>query len=632
MVVEVLAPRANVPRILSAFVLFLLSSLLPAQELRLPLQEGSLRFAVIGDAGTGKRAQYEVAEQLALFHRKSSFELVLMLGDNLYGREGPGDYKKKFELPYKPLLDADVKFYAALGNHDNPKQRFYSLFNMGRKRFYAFRPAPQVQLFALDSTRMNRAQLSWLEEALRSSDSRWKICFFHKPIYSSGKRHGSSMKLRRKLEPLFVRYGVNVVFAGHDHVYERLKPQNGIYYFVSGAAGKLRKRNVRRTYWTAEAFDTDRHFLLVEIAGDKLHFQAVSRTGETVDSGVLVHPGSAPASAEEVAAAGQRPAQSLALPGERRLKNIRQLTFGGQNAEAYLSPDGKRIIFQATRDGLKCDQIFIMDADGSDVHMVSTGKGRTTCAYFLPDGKHFLYASTHEASTECPSRPDRSRGYVWPVYPGYDVYLARDNGKIVRKLTDQPGYDAEATVSWDTGRIVWTALREGDLDMYSMDLAGKQVKRLTDKPGYDGGAFYSPDGTKLVWRAHRPPGTSALAEYRSLLDQNLTAPMKMELFVADADGLNPRQITSFGCASFAPFFTPDGRNIIFSSNKNRCDSRFFELFLVSMDGSGLEQVTHSGGFNSFPVFSPDGKKLLFVSDRNARERYEFNIFIADWQP
>ncbi len=335
-----------------------------------------------------------------------------------------------------------------------------------------------------------------------------------------------------------------------------------------------------------------------------------------------------------VAAQSRREITSPApsVSGERHLKNVRQLTFGGQNAEAYFSPDGKRIIFQSTRDGLKCDQIFIMNADGSDQRMVSTGKGRTTCGYFLPDGKRFLYASTHEAGAECPPPPDRSRGYVWPVYPNYDLYLAGEDGKIIRKLTDQPGYDAEATVNWRTGRIVWTALRDGDLDLYSMDVSGKKQKRLTRRVGYDGGAFYSADGKKLVWRAHYPADAASLADYRSKLSENLTAPMKMELFAADADGRNPRQITSFGCASFAPSFSPDGRNIIFASNKNRCDSRYFELFLVNMDGTGLEQVTDTSTFNSFPVFSPDGKKLLFTSDRNARERYEFNIFIADWEP
>jgi len=329
----------------------------------------------------------------------------------------------------------------------------------------------------------------------------------------------------------------------------------------------------------------------------------------------------------------QSPAPAaVSVAAERHLKNIRQLTFGGQNAEAYFSPDGRRIIFQSTRGDLKCDQIFIMNADGSDARMVSTGSGRTTCGYFLPDGKRFLYASTHEAGAECPPPPDRSRGYVWPVYPAYDIYLAGEDGKVIRKLTDQPGYDAEATVSWRAGRIVWTALRDGDLDLYSMDLEGRKVKRLTSRLGYDGGAFFSADGRKLVWRAHYPGDAAAQADYRSKLADHLTAPMKMELFVAGADGRNPRQITNFGCASFAPFFTPDGRKIIFASNQHRCDSRFFELFLVNTDGTGLEQVTFSGGFNSFPVFSPDGRKLLFVSDRNAKERHEFNIFLADWEP
>ncbi len=328
----------------------------------------------------------------------------------------------------------------------------------------------------------------------------------------------------------------------------------------------------------------------------------------------------------------QQPPQSSTPRDEPRLRNIRQLTSGGQNAEAYFSPDGKRIIFQSTRGDLKCDQIFMMNADGSDQRMVSTGKGRTTCGYFLPGGKQFLYASTHEAGPECPPTPDRSRGYVWPVYPSYDIYLAGLDGRIVRKLTDSAGYDAEATVNWRTKKIVFTALRDGDLDLYSMDPDGKQAQRLTREPGYDGGAFYSNDGKKLVWRANRPRDAKGLADYRALLADNLTAPMKMELFVADASGANARQITSFGCASFAPFFTPDGKKIVFASNKNQCDSRYFELFLINTDGTGLEQVTFSGGFTSFPVFSPDGGKLMFVSDRNAKQRYEFNVFIADWKP
>ncbi|PYT23215.1 MAG: hypothetical protein DMG57_32880 [Acidobacteria bacterium] len=313
------------------------------------------------------------------------------------------------------------------------------------------------------------------------------------------------------------------------------------------------------------------------------------------------------------------------------LINMNQLTFGGQNAEAYWSPDGTRLIFQTTRPPYQCDQIFIMNADGSGQHLVSTGKGRTTCGYFLRDGKHIVYASTHEAGESCPPAADRSKGYVWAVYPGYDVYLATDTGSILKKLTDTPGYDAEATVNWKTGKIVYTSLASGDLDLWTMRIDGSHKQRITKKAGYDGGAVFSRDGRKLVWRANYPPNAAAMTRYKELLADNLTSPMKVELMVADAGGKNAHAITSFGCASFAPTFTPDGKKILFASNKNHCDSRQFELFFVNLDGSGLEQVTDFGGFTSFPEFSPDGKKLVFCSDRNAKERYEFNIFVADWQ-
>jgi Tol biopolymer transport system component len=315
----------------------------------------------------------------------------------------------------------------------------------------------------------------------------------------------------------------------------------------------------------------------------------------------------------------------------KRLGNISQLTHGGQNAEAYWSPDGKRLIFQSTRKGYECDQIFIMNADGSDQKLVSTGKGRTTCGYFLGDGKHIVYASTHEAGAACPPPPDRSKGYVWGVFPGYEIYLAGDDGAIRKKLTDAPGYDAEATVNWKTGRIVYTSLASGDLDLWTMKPDGSQKKQITRSAGYDGGAAFSRDGKRLVWRANHPKTPETMARYKELLADNLTAPMKMELMIADADGKNARQITSFGCASFAPTFTPDGKKILFSSNKNECDGRKFELFLINVDGTGLEQVTDFGGFTSFPEFSPDGRKLVFCSDREAKERYEFNIFTADWK-
>ncbi len=313
------------------------------------------------------------------------------------------------------------------------------------------------------------------------------------------------------------------------------------------------------------------------------------------------------------------------------LTNLKRLTNGGQNAEAYWSPDGKRIIFQTTREPYQCDQIFVMNADGSDQHLVSTGKGRTTCGYFLKDNQHVVYASTHEAGDACPTPPDRSRGYLWGVFPGYDIYLAKDDGKIEKKLTNTPGYDAEATVNFKTGKIVYTSLASGDLELWQMNSDGSGKKQITKREGYDGGAVFSRDGRKIVWRATAPGNQQVMARYKELLKENLTEPMRMELFISDADGKNMRQITDFGCASFAPTFTPDGKQIIFSSNKHNCDGRRFELYRINTDGSGLEQITFFGGFASFPEFSPDGKKLVFASDWQAKERYEFNIWTADWR-
>jgi Tol biopolymer transport system component len=271
-----------------------------------------------------------------------------------------------------------------------------------------------------------------------------------------------------------------------------------------------------------------------------------------------------------------------------------------------------------------------MNADGSDQHLVSTGKGRTTCGYFLADNRHIVYASTHLAGDACPTPPDRSKGYVWGVFAGYDIFLATDNGKIEKRLTDTPGYDAEATVNWKTGNIVYTSLASGDLDLWTMRSDGSAKKQLTKTTGYDGGAVFARDGKKLVWRANYPKTPQDLEKYQSLLKENLTVPMKMEIVVANADGSNAKTVTNFGCASFAPTFTPDGKKILFASNKHECDSRHFELFLMNLDGSGLEQVTKFGGFTSFPEFSPDGKTLVFCSDREAKERYEFNIFTAKW--
>jgi TolB protein len=324
-------------------------------------------------------------------------------------------------------------------------------------------------------------------------------------------------------------------------------------------------------------------------------------------------------------------AATASLAADPHLSNFHQLTHGGQNAEAYWAPDGKRLIFQSTRTPNGCDQMYIMNADGTDQHMVSNGKGRTTCGYFLADNKHIIYASTHGAAEACPPPPDRSHGYVWGVFAGYDIYLAKDTGEIEKQLTDAPGYDAEGTVNWKTGNMVYTSLASGDLDLWTMKTDGSEKKQITKKPGYDGGAVFSRDGRKLVWRANYPKTPEDMTRYKTLLADNLTAPMKMEIVVADADGSHAQTLTDFGCASFAPTFTPDGKKILFASNKHACDTRRFDLYMMNLDGSGLEQVTDFGGFTSFPEFSPDGKTLVFCSDRDAKEKYEFNIFTADWK-
>jgi predicted MPP superfamily phosphohydrolase len=269
------------------FLLLVGLTSLQAQDLQLPLKEGSLRFAVIGDSGTGGSRQLEIASQLVTYHRKFPFELAIMLGDNLYGKERPRDYENKFEKPYKPLLDAQVRFHAALGNHDEPNQRFYKPFNMNGERYYSFRPKAGVRFFALDSNLVDRAQLEWLEKELAGSGSDWKICFFHHPPYSSGNAHGSSLELREQLEPLFIKYGVSVVFTGHEHFYERTKPQKGVTYIVAGSSAKLRRGDIRNSPLTAKGFDEGYTFMLAEIVDDVMHFQTISHKGHTVDSGVI---------------------------------------------------------------------------------------------------------------------------------------------------------------------------------------------------------------------------------------------------------------------------------------------------------------------------------------------------------
>jgi hypothetical protein len=279
-------------RLIVLLVVFLspLSWSLQAQDVTLPIHAGSVRFAAIGDMGTGAAPQYDVAQRMLQFHEKFPFTFVIMLGDNIYGGKSPDDFLKKFEIPYKPLLDTGVQFYAALGNHDDPNERFYKLFNMNGQSYYSFKKG-NVHFYALDSDYLDPKQLAWLEKELADAGSTdWKICYFHHPLYSSGAFHGSSTELRTILEPLFVKYGVQVVFSGHEHVYERVKPQKGIYYFTEGASGELRANNLKKTALTAVGYDKDRSFLSIEISGDDLYFQAVSRTGETVDSGTILRP------------------------------------------------------------------------------------------------------------------------------------------------------------------------------------------------------------------------------------------------------------------------------------------------------------------------------------------------------
>ncbi|HXW04818.1 MAG TPA: hypothetical protein VD833_06290 [Vicinamibacterales bacterium] len=315
---------------------------------------------------------------------------------------------------------------------------------------------------------------------------------------------------------------------------------------------------------------------------------------------------------------------------ETRLANIRQLTFGGENAEAYFSPDGASLIYQATTGDYPCDQIYTMRVDGTGRRRVSTGTGRTTCGFFYPGGKAILFASTHAASEACPPRPSFARGYVWPVYEGYEIYRAGSDGSSLTPLTNSPGYDAEATIAPD-GLITFTSVRDGDMEIYSMNGDGSNVRRLTHSPGPDGGPFFSWDGRRIVFRG-RPLGPGPeLDDYRALLKQGLWRPTSLELFVMDRDGSNLRQLTKLGGANFAPSWHPDGRRIIFSSNLHDPKGRNFDLYLINVDGSGLERVTYNETFDGFPMFSPDGRRLVFASNRQAKTEGETNVFIAEWR-
>lgn len=333
----------------------------------------------------------------------------------------------------------------------------------------------------------------------------------------------------------------------------------------------------------------------------------------------------------------QKSATSLALPSEKHLRNVRQLTFGGQNAEAYFSLDDKYLIFQHQGNGVPCDQMYIMPVETRDGKpatrtLVSNGQGRTTCGYFFPSGKRILYSSTFAASPDCPPKPDYSHGYVWPIYSAYDIYTANLDGSDLRRLTNSPGYDAEATISRDGRKIVFTSMRNGDLDIFTMDADGTHVRQLTHELGYDGGAFFSYDGKKIVYRAEHPRTPQEIADYKELLSQGLIRPGNLEIWVMDADGKHKHAVTHNGAANFAPYWHPDGKRIIFASNlADPKSGRDFDLYLINEDGTGLERITYHPDFDAFPMFSSDGKRLVWASNRNSTAPHETNIFIADWE-
>ncbi|HYL84341.1 MAG TPA: hypothetical protein VE263_08910 [Candidatus Angelobacter sp.] len=320
----------------------------------------------------------------------------------------------------------------------------------------------------------------------------------------------------------------------------------------------------------------------------------------------------------------------------KHLKNVRQLTFGGQNAEAYFSHDDKYLIYQHQGEGVPCDQIYTIPVDTPDgkpatPKLVSTGKGRTTCAYFFPAGDRILFSSTHAASADCPPKPDYSRGYVWPIYDTYQIYTAKPDGSDLKQLTHVKGYNAESTITRDGKHIVFTSTRNGDLDIYTMDADGSNVKQLTHELGYDGGPFWSYDGKKIVYRAQHPKTAEETADYKDLLAKGLIRPGNLEIWVMNADGSNKHQVTHNGAANFAPYWLPDGKRIIFASNAaDPKNGRDFDLYLINEDGSGLERVTYAPDFDSFPMFTSDGKRLVWASNRNGKAPHETNLFLADW--
>lgn len=331
---------------------------------------------------------------------------------------------------------------------------------------------------------------------------------------------------------------------------------------------------------------------------------------------------------------------TLLYPDETHFKNLQQLTFGGDNAEAYFSFDGKWLVFQKTyaKEGLPCDQIFIGKVPTKPDEkfipkMISSGKGRTTCGTFTKNGKHIIYASTHLGADTCPPVPDRKKygnKYIWPLYDSYDIFMADLNGKIVKQLTTSKGYDAEATLSPDGKKMIYTSTKDGDIDLYIMDIKTGKEKRITNLIGYDGGAWFSPDGKKIIWRSSRPKTEAEIKEYKELLAEGLVAPTNMEVWVANADGTNARQVSNFGQANWAPAYMPDSKRIIFASNHEYKRGFPFNLYTINEDGSNLTKISRDKGFDAFPMFSPNGKKIVFCSNRNNGGTRDTNIFIADW--
>lgn len=322
--------------------------------------------------------------------------------------------------------------------------------------------------------------------------------------------------------------------------------------------------------------------------------------------------------------------QVTIFEGETRIFNIRQLTFGGQNAEAYFSHDASELILQATYEGMDCDVIYRMNADGSNLRQVSSGEGASTCGFIAPDGKSIIYASTHLSGSDCPPKPDMSRGYVWPLYKSYDIFKADPDGANLVRLTETPGYDAECVYSSQGDKIIFTSVRTGDLELFSMDPDGNNLVQLTDEPGYDGGAFYSLDGEWICWRASRPKG-EALKDYQELLGQGLIRPAHLEIYVMNLKEKKPIQLTENGAANFGPYFHPGGKHVIFCSNIADPKGRNFDLYMVNIETREVEQITYNPTFDGFPIFSHDGSKLVFASNRNNKIKGETNIFIADWK-